>query len=70
MKFYIGLLFKNLFEKIQVSLKNLTRITGTLHGDLCTFMMVSHRILRMRNVSDKNCTENQNIHCMFNNLFL
>jgi len=23
----------------------------------------------MRNVSDKNCTENQNTHCMFNNFF-
>jgi hypothetical protein len=29
---------------------------------------ISHRILiRMRNVSDKSCTENQNTHFMFNN---
>jgi hypothetical protein len=38
------------------------RITGTLHEDLCTFMLVSHGILlRIRNISDKNCGENQNI---------
>jgi hypothetical protein len=37
----------------------------TLHEDLCTFMMVSHSALKMRNISFKNCTENQNIHLMF-----
>jgi len=37
---------------------NLTRITSTLHEDLCTFMIVSPRILlRMRNVSGINCGE-------------
>ena len=39
---------------------NLTRITGTLHEDLCTF--VSPQILlRIVNVSQKHCRENQNI---------
>jgi len=41
---------------------------GTLHEDLCTFMMVSHSVLlMMRNISFENCTENQNIHLMFSN---
>ena len=36
--------------------------------DLCTFMIISRWILlRMRNVSDKSCRENQNTHFMFNN---
>jgi hypothetical protein len=39
----------------------LTRITGILHEDASTFMIIAPRILlRMRNFSDRNCTENQN----------
>jgi hypothetical protein len=42
----------------------------TLHEDLCTFMTIScWIILRMRNVSDKSCSENQNTHFMFINFF-
>jgi len=49
----------------------MTRITGTLHEELCTFMTVSCSVLlRMRNVSDKSCRENQNTHFVFNNFFL
>jgi hypothetical protein len=40
---------------------NLTRITGTLHEYLCTFMVLSLGIhLRMRNLGDKSCRENHN----------
>ena len=40
-----------------------TRIKGTLHEDQFTFFIVSRSfILEMRNVSDKNCRENQNTH--------
>ena len=43
---------------------------GTLHEDLWTFMIMSRGIfLRMRNVSDKICRENQNTHFMFNKFF-
>ena len=50
--------------------QNLTRITGTLHEELCTFMAISRLILlRMRNVSDKSCRENQNTHFVFSNIF-
>ena len=41
---------------------------GTLLGDLRTFMIVSSWVfLRIRNVVDKRCTENQNTHFVFNN---
>ena len=48
----------------------LTRITGTLHEDLCTFMITPRSVLvGMRNVRDKKCRENLNTHFMFNNFF-
>jgi len=46
------------------------RITRTLHEDKYTYMIISCPILlRMRNVSDKSCRENQSTHFMFNNFF-
>jgi hypothetical protein len=43
---------------------------GALHEDIFTFLIVSQEILlRMGNVSDKTCRENQNTHFMFNNFF-
>ena len=61
------LFFENLWEKIEVSLKNLRRITGTLSEELCIFMIVSLlSLLRMRHVSDRSSRENQNRHFMFN----
>jgi len=42
---------------------------GTLHEDLSTFMICRSHLLRMRNISDKSCKENQNTHFIFNNLF-
>jgi hypothetical protein len=60
-------IFRKSVEKIQVSLKSGNN-NGTLHKDLCTFMVISRSILlRTRNDSDKSCTENQNTHFMFNN---
>jgi hypothetical protein len=45
------------------------RITGTLHH-VFTFMTISRWIIRrMRNVSNKNCRENQNAHFIFSNFF-
>jgi len=47
----------------------MSRITGTLHEVLPTFMIICSRILlRMKNVSYK-CTENQNTHSKFNKFF-
>ena len=43
--------------------KNLTRIMVALHDYLCTFMIFSRGIvLRMRNLSDRSCRENQSTH--------
>jgi len=48
----------------------MTRITDTLRGDVCTFITISCPfLLRMKDVSDKICRENQNTHFMFSNLF-
>jgi hypothetical protein len=69
MKFDIFSIFKKSVKKFQVSLK-LSRIMSTLCEDLCIFMIVSCQILlRMRNVSDKNCKQNQNTHFMRSNFF-
>ena len=38
--------------------------------DQCTFLIVSRSVLlRMRNVSDKSCRENQNTHFVYSNIF-
>jgi hypothetical protein len=53
MKFDIRGFFENLSIKLKFH-QNLTRIKGTLHENLCTFMIISRWILlRMRNVPDK-----------------
>jgi len=41
----------------------------TLYEDLCTFMIISRWIL-LRNVSDRNCRENQNSHFMFSTFYM
>jgi hypothetical protein len=68
-EFDIWAFFENLPRKFKFH-KNVTRITGTLHGDLCTCMIISLWILlRMRNAPDESCRENQSTHFMFNNVF-
>jgi len=58
-KFNIGVFFKKTAEKIQVSLKS-DKNNSTLHQDHCAHFIISRSVLlRMRNVSDKNCRENQ-----------
>jgi hypothetical protein len=48
--------------------KNLTRIMDTWHEDQRTFMTISRSVLlRMTNVSNKSCRENQNKHFLFSN---
>jgi len=45
-------------------------MTGTLHEDLCIFMIISLAVLlRMRNISDKSCTGNQNTLCVQERFF-
>ena len=53
--------FENLSRKFKFD-SNLTWITSTLHGHLCTFVIISRwNLCRMRNISDKRCRENQHI---------
>jgi len=58
------IIFQKSVKKIQVFIKNLT-IMVTLHEDLCTCMRICCQILlRMRNISDKSCIENEDTHFM------
>ena len=48
----------------------MTGITGTLHEDRYKCLITSRSfLLRVTNVSDKGCRENQNAHIVFNNYF-
>jgi len=45
------------------------RITGTLSENQYTILIITHSVLfGKKNVSGKNCTENQNTHFIPNNL--
>jgi len=70
MKIHISVFFENLSTKPKFH-QNMTRIMGTAHEDLWAFIIVSDWILlRMRNVSDKSCTDNQHVLFMFSKFFL
>jgi hypothetical protein len=62
-------IFGKSVKKIQVSLKS-DNNKSTLHEDQYIFFIIScWFLLRMRNVSDKTCRENQNTHFVFSNIF-
>ena len=43
---------------------------ATLHEDKCSFLIICHSVLlRMRNISDRRCRENQNTHFLLNSFF-
>jgi len=42
----------------------MTRMTGTLHEDLCTFMVISRWILLRRRNLSRSCREDQNRSCI------
>ena len=70
MKFYIWVLVENISWKFKF-LWNLTRMTFTVHKGQNTFLIISRSVLlRMRNVSDKSCRENQNTCFVSGNFFL
>jgi hypothetical protein len=63
-------IFQKSVEKIQVSLKY-TINKGTIHKDQYTFLILSHSVLlRMRNISDISCRENQHTHFILKELFI
>jgi hypothetical protein len=68
-KFDTSVFFENLSRTFKFH-SNLTRVTGTLHEDQNTFFVIPRSLLlRIRNVSDRSCRENQNTHFRVNNLF-
>ena len=43
---------------------------GTVHEDQYTYLIISRSDdLRMRNISNKSCTENRNTHFVLSNFF-
>jgi hypothetical protein len=63
--------FSNISPKLCfITLGNLLRgISFTVTSISCTFLIISRSVLlRMRNVSDKSCRENQNTHFVFSNI--
>jgi hypothetical protein len=63
MKFDIWLYFENLSRKFNIHL-NVTRITGSLHEDQYTFVIISRSVLlRMGKFSDK-IVENYKMHIL------
>jgi hypothetical protein len=62
--------FSKIFQKKFKFHENRTRMNYTLHEYQCIFLIISRPVLlRMRNVSDKSCRENQNTHIVFSNFF-
>ena len=59
--------FENLSRKLKFNY-NPTRITGTLHEDVFTFIC-PFILLRMRNILDKSCREKQDTRFTFYNFF-
>jgi hypothetical protein len=68
MKFYIlGFFPRKSVVKIQVSLKSDRNSRYFKHAELTC--IISRWIRRMKNVSDRICTENQNAHFIFSDFF-
>jgi hypothetical protein len=65
MKYDIWVFLEHLPRTLKVY-PNITRTHGTLH-DVCTLVIISHWILRMRDVLYQSCKQNQNTHFMFSN---
>jgi len=68
MKFDIWIFFEYLSRKLKFH-SNLARLMGTSHKDYYTLITSRSVRLGMRNVSERNCKENQNICFMYENLF-
>jgi hypothetical protein len=66
---YFSSFRKKKIEKIQVLIKS-DKNQGHLHEDQYTFCIISRSVLlKMQNVSHRNCRENRNTYFVFNNFF-
>jgi len=69
MNFNIWEFFENMSRKFNFD-RSLTTITGTLHEDLSTFMIVARQIVfKMTNFSVKSGRENESTYFAFNKFF-
>jgi hypothetical protein len=69
MKLDIGVFFKNLSGNLKFHY-NLTTVRGTLHEDQYKFLSISRSVLlRMRNVTDTSCREDQHPYVVYSNIF-
>jgi hypothetical protein len=64
MKTDISLFLANMSRKFRF-VYDMTQTTCTLQKDLQTFIITSRSVLRMRNILDKRCRENQNTNSVF-----
>jgi len=62
-------IFRKYVVKIPVLLKSDKNIRYCKHADRCTFFVIQLSSFYIKSVSDRNYTENQNTHFMFNNFF-
>jgi len=68
-KILYTIIFRKYVQKFKLHSKR-TRITGTLHEDHYTFLIISRLfLLRIRKVSDKPCRDNHSTHFTFNSFF-
>jgi hypothetical protein len=66
---YLRIFFRNSVEKTDVSLKS-DKNNGYLQWRPIYLLIISSSVLlRMRNISNRSCRENQNTHFVFKNLF-
>jgi len=68
MKYDIRGLVGNLLRKYGLDY-HLTRITNTLHEDLCIFMKISHSVLLRKRIFWTQFVESIKTHIMFKNFF-
>jgi hypothetical protein len=62
-------IFRKSRYEIQLWFKIWKIMTGTLHEDLCTFIISRWILFRMRSISDKSCRENLNTQFIFTDFF-
>jgi len=66
---YILVFFENMQRKVNFHIRS-DKNNSTLYADRYTLLVTPRSVLlRMRNVSDKSCRDNQNTHFVFNNIF-
>jgi hypothetical protein len=69
MQFDFWVFFKNVLRKFKFHWTRI-RLEVTSHEDRYTFFITSRSfLLRIRNLSDKSCRENQNTHFVFSDFF-